>query len=197
MAKVSKVSISRAVRVIGVPTCEWPGNCAAVADAFLRHGLVGGKFQYGHYRGFIHPDSLFGNRSGCGFTHHAWILDGGTVIDPTRWVFEAVEPYVFYGKLCGDYDFGGNALRKELMGPAPVNDPVERQFVLDGLPESCLRVVGLLPNVGSSVSISQLFWVANLPLDMLGAGAKPVYLWLKRIGLGGLIPMDNKKHVLG
>lgn len=95
-----RIDIHEAAKKIGLPVEQWPGKCFQVATAFVNHGIVQGHAVYGHWRGKIDPHApVFGERAGHRFVHHGWILqDDGTVVDPTRWVFENVEPYIFVGQ---------------------------------------------------------------------------------------------------
>jgi hypothetical protein len=85
---------------IDFPVKEWPGKCYQVASALVEAGVVDGEAVYGHWTGPINPTSpVFGDRADLGFTHHGWIvMEDGTVVDPTRWVFENAKPYIFIGK---------------------------------------------------------------------------------------------------
>lgn len=48
---------------------------------------------------------MFYTRSKAGFCRHGWVeLEDGCVLDPTRWVFEHVEPYIYVGDP-SDFEF--------------------------------------------------------------------------------------------
>jgi len=190
------ISVAQAVKKIGIPTKNWPGNCYGVAQAFLKHKLVEGTLQYGHYFGPISPKSKpFGGRR---FTHHAWILNDEEIIDPTRWVFEAVKPYIYVGPISDDYDFGGNRLHKDHEKPPPPFNPEERVFNLRTMPLVCKTMVKvLLKSPSDKVSFGQTMWLGNLALDTLGEETRTLYKWLVENKLGAVIPIDNRRHVLG
>jgi hypothetical protein len=199
----------------GIPISNWPGSCYAVAEAIVRRELVPGELCYGIWLGFIHSDSLFAGRP---FSHHAWIEDGDTVIDPTRWVFECKEPYLFTGAVeRHEYDRGGNVLREAFRTPCPPNDPDDTQYDLisfvsegdkPGLSDAPAIVVSTLVYPETVIdgdldgcalkplSKWQVFWVANTPLDLLGAYAAEIYQWICDIGLKAAIPLDNRLQVL-
>ena len=185
-------------RAIGVPVERWPGNCHGIALAMLKAKVVTGKDRYGHYHGFIHPDSeRFGGRQ---FTHHGWIERRTTIVDPTRWVFECVEPYIYVGpKDDEDYDFGGNRVKEMYMRPAPPFDPTSGNGSTWELPDDIEQFAKfILGHDDKIVSAGQVMWLANLPLNMLGEFAQPVYEFIvDDVGLPGMIPMDNRREILG
>lgn len=179
---------------IGIPTHEWIGNCHTITTAMIHHKLVRGEICYGHYFGAIHPDSVFGNRQ---FTHHSWIERKSTIVDPTRWVFECVSPYIYVGpKDDKNYDFGGNNLRKMMMKPPPAFDINKKSWKIR---KGLRNFINAILECGNSrITIEQLLWVANCPLDILGIAAKPVYEWIRDdIKMPGFIPLDNRMRILG
>ena len=78
----------------------YAGRCDAAVEDLLDNGVEGQR-----------RDGVWtGPRAGWGFKHTRWRTDahgfpvhvwieraGGTVIDPTRWVFEGVWPYLYEG----------------------------------------------------------------------------------------------------
>ena len=104
--KLTPAVIAKAIKL---PVLQWPGRCFEVACAVVGAGLVPeGRAVYGHWTGAVSPDApVFGKRSTQAFQRHGWVVTpDGTVIDPTRWVFEAALPYIFEGKKeveCHDY----------------------------------------------------------------------------------------------
>jgi hypothetical protein len=191
-----KFTAKQVADLIQIPLNKWPGNCYGIAQAVLEAGFIkDGKLRYGHWHGFIHPDSPgFGGRQ---FTHHAWIQSGDRIVDPTRWVFENVEPYIYSGPAKDDdYDFGGNHLRKQMMKPIPDFDESQKCY---GLTDSVKPFVQMMTgNQRDEVSIQQVMWLANLPLDMLQDKAEDVFKWITYdVGLPGFIPLDNRMEILG
>jgi hypothetical protein len=84
---------------IGRDVQDWQGRCHTVAGEFLLHGVVEGDLEYGCYLGPVHPVGLFGllrlDQVQPLFEWHGWIrTKDDLIVDPTRWVFENVEPYV-------------------------------------------------------------------------------------------------------
>lgn len=182
---------------IDFPLAEWPGNCYGVACAVLNAGLVEGRPVYGHYLGRIAAGSIF---EGKPLVHHGWIeTTDGKVIDPTRWVFECAEPYLFQveAKHASDYDEGGNQYRLKACKPAPEHNPQEQLFTLD---EGVVTMIsGMLgrPAPQPQICLSELFWLANLSLLSLKDWAEPLYHEINRLGMLSLVPVDNKWKILG
>jgi len=192
---MKKLTAQQVAKAIKIPVKKWPGRCHEIACAMLKAGLVEGKDRYGHYFGPIADDcEKFGGRA---FTHHGWIESGDKIIDPTRWVFENVDPYIYIGpKDDPDYDFGGNRLRKMMMKPCPPFDKAHKVYKLpDHLKAYCQLMIG---TDRDEVSGAQAMWLANLPLDILDDRAEPLFRWIAEgVGLPGLIPMDNRMEILG
>lgn len=178
------------------PLEKWPGNCFGIATQMVKAGIVDGKAVYGHYHGFISDDcEMFAHRQ---FTHHGWIINGDTLIDPTRWVFENVEPYIYEGPVDDeDYDFGGNRVRAMFLRPPPEFDTEHKTYPL---PPGEIRAFAQLM-LGTEKEIAtgpQVMWLANLPLDMLEDMAESVFKWIADdVGIPGFIPYDNRMFILG
>lgn len=76
---------------IDFPLEKWHSYCLIVVQRMLRHGLVNGV-EAGGPSPF--PDATF----------HSWIrTPGGGVVDPTRWCYEGVEPYIHVGPATAEY----------------------------------------------------------------------------------------------
>jgi hypothetical protein len=187
------------------PADGWAGCCFGIATGAVEKKLVpkGSVAVYGHWKGDVHPESMFFAASGWGFVQHGWVQKpDGTVCDPTRWVFEHVKPYIYDGP-ADHYDVGGNALRMRMLGSAPEYDPNDPQFHLNrailpgpawtfverllGLHEACLDDG---PEPGT-VSYRQLAWLANHDPAVLGQHAPALYAALDTLRLRGLVPIDN------
>jgi len=90
-------------KAIGEPATAWVSRCYEIARKIVDTGLVSrergldGVAVYGHWVGPISPRSHFADRAKLGFVQHGWIYveAHGMVIDPTRWVFEAKQPYLY------------------------------------------------------------------------------------------------------
>ena len=193
-------TIQEIEEAISIPTERWVGNCYGVATALVESGLVEGTPRYGLYWGEIADSArVFGGRS---ITHHGWIEhDDGTITDPTRWVFEDVEPYLWHGEATEEYDMGGNKLRMATIGDTPLFDP---EAQAKDIPDDSMITLGLEHIMGEAldpdmkkITIEQLHWLAHLSPEALGPPAKPIYTWLNEIKLKGLIPIDNWIYVMG
>lgn len=184
-------SAQEVAELIGWPTEKWPGNCYAVAHAMLNAGFVRGKLAYGHYHGFISDSSIFAGRR---FTRHGWIIRRTTIVDPSRWAFEAKDPYVHVGPRDDpDYDVGGNRLRQMMLSEPP-------RFDADNCwtaPEELLPLLGAF-GFGEVISAPQVAWLASLPLELLGDDAKLVFEWVAYdLKTPAFIPIDNRRLILG
>jgi len=183
-------------KAIGIPTDEWPSNCYAISKAILEAGLVKGKLRYGMYYGPIAEGTIFHGRP---FARHGWIeRPKGGIIDPTRWVFEGVDPYIFK---CGrkddrvdDYDVGASYMRAVNRTEPPENsgeDYVGERIVFseDAQP----MVEGIFGTL--DLCRQQLFWLANTPPRELEPVAAPVYQAFIDAGHDAWIPFDFRKLV--
>lgn len=187
-------TINEMAKAIDFPVDKWPGNCYSVACDIVKAKLVRGNPRYGIYHGHINEDSVFAGRQ---ITRHGWIERRTTLVDPTRWVFESVDPYIYIGpKDDPDYDFGGNQLMKSLLQPPPIFDSKSNHWKV---PNHLLTFVqSVLVSNGKVVCSLQLIWLASLPLDMLRDHAEPLFLWIRDdVGMPGFIPVDNRDFVLG
>lgn len=189
--------LDRAIQELGDPE-TWKGRCHEMAHLMLVKGLVQGRLQYGNWIGPIAKGNRF---SGRAFTHHGWIVqDDGTIVDPTRWVFETAAPYIYIGPN-DHYDFGGNDLRWQMMDKVPPAFDADREQYEISLPLDFLNIEPFTEQMNEDgwvvVSIDQLFWLANLPLSMLRQDAAGLYRELDRLELGMLVPIDNYREVMG
>ncbi|MCP4427241.1 MAG: hypothetical protein GY803_22360 [Chloroflexi bacterium] len=110
----SSLDVGVVSAVIGLAPSKWAGQSYATAVALVRHGLIKGTVRYGYWLGPVAPESPFFGRP---IISHGWVdLGDDHVCDPTRWVFEAVDPYIYEGPN-DHYDFGGNYLRALIGNP--------------------------------------------------------------------------------
>lgn len=180
---------------IGWPLREWPGNCYAVSCRMLKKGVLRGRPVYGNYLGPVEASSMF---HGKPVVRHGWIeRDDGMVVDPTRWVFEGVEPYIHVGMPTMEYDEGANVLRAMHARPAPEFDPGKRMVAVPGANAQAVFAALLGMNeVRAEVNAEQAFWLGNLALQRLGADAEVIYQALTDMGLSAFVPTDNYKKVM-
>lgn len=182
---------------IGIPLGEWPGNCYAIACALVRCGAVEGRAVYGHYLGPVAPGTMF---DGKPIIQHGWVETAdGRIVDPTRWVFEDVAPYLFEADACAatDYDEGGNVFRGACLGQPPAHDPGGRVVPIED-PEAKVLVSGLLGREGiqEALCTAELHWLGNQLPHALGNRASALYAFLARVGERGWIPIDNWRKVM-
>lgn len=184
--------IEEAVMAIGIPTDEWVGNCAGISHAIVESGMIDGKVERGHWKGDVAKGSIF---YGKPLIPHSWIrMANGKIADPTRWCFECVEPYISVGdEQC--YDAGGNELRKAMMKPCPAFDATKTKVEIK-FPASCNNFVMDLLQNPPYITINQLFWLGNLPLDLLKTHAKEIFTAFDKYKHGGIVPIDNYNIIM-
>jgi hypothetical protein len=92
-------TLAECEKAIGEPASAWVARCYEIAYRIVEALHIDGQAVYGHWLGPMHPKSTFANKSGLPFVQHGWIrLSDDRVLDPTRWVFEHVEPYLYVGE---------------------------------------------------------------------------------------------------
>ena len=179
---------------INVPVEKWPGNCYSIAVAIVKANVVKGRAVYGMYHGPVSADSIFNHEHL--FQRHGWIEDEDTIIDPTRWVFEASTPYIFTtAKANKDYDMGGNRVREMIMREPPEFNEKDKKFKAPAHIVSIAQIY--LNSEKVEFTFPQLLWLCSIPLHLLGKDAKPIYEWAVSIGQEAAIPIDNRLAVLG
>ena len=177
---------------------NWVARCFEISSAIVKADLVEGKAVFGKYYGKIHKDSFFNNSS---FPNHGWILTKHNyIIDPTRWVFEATEPYIYIGEVDNyEYDRGSNVL-KSLLSPlnnVPTFDNSGRIIEIEDQEiENLFSQLLLDKKEPNKISINQALVVASSSLSELDTSAKPIFQWLSDNGLQAFIPIDNYDTVM-
>jgi hypothetical protein len=183
---------------------HWPGACASISKALAE--LLGTPWidVYGFYTGYVKPGTMFYNRPG--FCRHSWCVNRktGAICDPTRWVFEGVEPYLFlieeaspyYADLINEYDEGMLRFKTAMLKPAPKSKGKKLDVVWHGSAGQVVKSL-LKTRQPTHLAMNQLFWLANLPPIMFDTEARNVYITLIELKLQSLIPIDNRKMVLG
>lgn len=118
-----KLTIKEAEKIVGAHASQWHGNCFGIASKLAP--VLGGTAVYGHWLGQISPKATFWkNKMNLGFAQHGWIVlpnasgkyipEQEQIVDPTRWSFEAKQPYLWTGDNDGTYDEGGNGFRSAM-----------------------------------------------------------------------------------
>jgi hypothetical protein len=217
-----QLTIEEVEKAIDWPIEKWEGNCYGVACQIVEKGLVEGEAVYGHFLGGASEDGYWAARSEHPFIRHGWILlPDGRIMDPTRWSFEAKEPYIWIGENSGEYDRGGNKLLGMIAQRNPwpdFDEDAEKTYEFEWMEE----VVMDLEDVGAhlrdpldpdimerdpldfepyhlTLTAEQVFWIANLPLDVYKTkqSAYDVFIQIKEQQLDGFIPIDNRNEILG
>lgn len=182
---------------IGIPLNEWEGNCYGIACQMLVHDVLEGRPCYGHYHGEIAPNTLFSDRP---IVQHGWIeTKDGYIVDPTRWVFENVSPYIFTKKksLAKEYDEGGQRLLKLTMLPIPDHDSSKTVCSIDD-EKMAFLISSMLKrkNIQNNLTMMECHWLGKQPLDILGDNAKNLYQFMINKNQSAWIPLDNKLKIM-
>lgn len=104
---IFELTAEEAAKRIQWPLSKWPGNCYTIASMLVDHKVIKGTAVYGHWLGSVARGSMF---FGKPIIQHGWILqEDGTVVDPTRFVFENAKPYIWTGRedeqeVCDDFE---------------------------------------------------------------------------------------------
>lgn len=202
--KLDLPTVDEAAAAIGVPAEKWPSNCYGISTLILDSGILDdfqdkhGKLflTFGKYTGPVASNSIF---AGKPIIQHGWLESpNGFVVDPTRWVFEPEFTDIWAGVI-SDYDMGAARLNLRMRPHVPDADEKMIRILVNDT--DILRIIDQLlegkaeaQNTGQ-VSMTQLHWLANLPLEKLGDQAERVYSALKTSDAAGLIPQDNRKWI--
>lgn len=196
--------LAKGVCLIG-PAEEWKGACFAIATQFVEQKIVQGIAIYGHWTGPIAKGTMF-DRGWSGFCRHGWVLlPDGRIVDPTRWVFEGCEPYVYVGP-ADHYDEGGNQLRSAIRCAPPPYDASDGRFVhfassdMPAITWNFISNFFILPLKNpdykpGTLAIRQVLWLANLSPEELGGHAKIIYQALRKHKLIAFVPKDNRLRI--
>lgn len=172
------------VEEMGVHVVDWIGNCEGAVRLFMRHFPIKGSISA---RGaWTQGTEAFGD---ClrPFTQHSWIqLEDERVLDPTRWVFEGVAPYIYVGE-SDYYDYGTNALNAIIhdIPDTPYNKPGTKE--LDPTDADLLRTYGVRC-FGDKVHHDDLWWLSRMPPT---GQHKALYEFFEDQGMQAMIPIDN------
>lgn len=189
-------SLQDVLEAIGLPLETWAGNCHGIAIAVLESGILKERWPHarvmrGHFLGDVDATSFFGQR-GRSVQQHSWIrLDEHIALDPTRFAFDAREPYIFVGS-DENYDVAGQHLRQlcRPARPCPAADADEPRTHLRLGNEATAHVVGLTCLDELALTKNQLFWLANLPLAALEPHAREIHDALVTAKAKPFIPVD-------
>jgi hypothetical protein len=182
----TRLALPDAEAIVGEPADAWAMRCFEIASKLA--DAVGGVAVYGAWTGPIADSSPFSRRPGA--PNHGWVLlDDDTVFDPTRWVFEGLEPYLYEG-LADFYDEGRDAQRAANLPPYPAPHGERIAIVADE------AVIDLLERRTGSRAVertaAEWLWVANLPYSQLDGCASALYAALDAVDCAAFIPIDNQ-----
>lgn len=198
-------TIAEIVAAIDIPVEDWPGNCYAIVMAIKQAGLIPGvKSRYGHWAGRVAPGTMF---FGKAHPRHGWLIcPNGTILDPTRWVFEGRAPYVAVvlpgSPHAKHYDVGGNALVREIYGtqPAPAATvpfgPAAKPVVCP-LHISHAGAISFIWNIfqcePTLLTEAQVYWLAHLAPADFGEPdeGKAIFQAIDKAKKKAWIPIDN------
>ena len=189
-------NISQVENIIGVKSEKWVANCYYISTLLVKHGVVEGKAVFGKYLGKVDKKSPF---YGNTFINHGWIeTPNGEIIDPTRWVFESTEPYIYESNIKNiDYDRGSNVIKKLLKTDAPSFNKNSKVVDIENLQiEAIFKTLLKEKKEDKKISIEQLIWVGSLSLGDLNYFAKPLFAWYKDNALSVFIPVDNFETIM-
>ena len=185
--KPEDLTIEDLEMALSSPADQWHGKCTAVSYAAQK--LIGGHNIYGDYLGYVDANGYWGHRRQYP-NHHGWVLlDDGRVIDPTRWSFENVEPYIYIGHNETDYDEGSNKMREQLRGECPGPNGKKANLKFDTGADALFEHLTETP--ADEITVSQAMWVANESYDQLGFAVYGIYKTLIDSDMGAFIPIDN------
>jgi hypothetical protein len=172
-------SVQEIVTAIGIPQSHWSGNCHTVALKIMaRFPVKGMRYARGHWRGVTG-----GPFKGRPFTGHTWLqLSDGRIVDPTRFVFENVAPYIYIGPKDSSYDEGGIRTKARTLPAISEGD-----LAITESESSSLRAQGLLTS-NNTLSLQGAQWLGHTPLNAPEALAN--FTLLQRLNLKVLVPLD-------
>jgi len=180
------------------PTERWHGQCFGVASQIVEQGLVEGAAVYGHYLGPIDKHGYWKSYYGSSFVRHGWILlPDGRVLDPTRFSFENVEPYLYLEHNEKDYDEGGDRFRSRMYVHMPLPEAGGDRLLDWNMSEEQKQTVEIL--MGDNLegfNLHRAAWMANLPYASIGEHAGVLYDLLRENNATGWVPIDNWRRAI-
>jgi len=188
---MSSLSIEDLIAEAG-PTSEWEGQCYAIAC--IAAPLVGGEAVYGHWLGNVSSNGYWAAYKDLAVIRHGWVvLPNGNLLDPTRWSFEAVAPYIWEGHSGFPYDPGGQRLRREVRSAPPTPWGNVIHLNLSRKVQSHLGRILEIEWTKGDLTALELGWLACAPLDDLEPYAPEFFQALIEANLGAFIPIDHRQ----
>jgi hypothetical protein len=181
---------------INTPFERWKGNCYHISCQIVKSGIIKGKAVFGKYYGQVDDQSMF---AGGIFINHGWIeTPEGKIIDPTRWVFENKEPYIFEtDKNNKDYDRGSNFMKSIFNNAIPAFDESTKIITIEDESIDLLFSAILGEHKQhKKITVDQAVFIGSQSLDFYGENAKTIFTWFKENNLAFFIPIDNYDMIM-
>lgn len=178
---------------------QMTGNCSGASQALKSLLVEDGKIIktvrdiYGIFNGFnIQTGSV-------GYFRHAWLLINETyIVDPTRWVFDGRQPKVFICSRDTNHIMYDEAMIK-------FRSLIKREYPIEGTGKITicnwsddvkilLKTLSLSNQDFNKMSSNQIFWLANLPVNVLGELKFEIYDKLISESFKMFIPIDFLKQ---
>jgi serine/threonine protein phosphatase 1 len=172
-------------KAIQVELSCWAGNCHAIALKLMAaYPVRGMRYARGHWRGVT-----AGQFEGRALTGHTWLqLADGRIVDPTRYVFEGVAPYIYIGPKDDNYDEAGLKTRHRAIPQPSLGD-----ISITNQEAEHLQSQGIL-GINNTLSIPAAQWLSTTPLH--DTSAKANFKLLNQAGLKALIPLDSWRAIM-
>ena len=120
-------------------------------------------------------------------------------MDPTRFAFEMVAPYIYTGEN-DHYDRGGNVLRASMIGEPP-DDPDDGSPPLPlAVPEETAALIFAMTGWHdlSGLASIQVWWLAHVSPEVYGEEhAAAIFSAIAAAGAKAHVPIDNWIWVMG
>jgi len=166
----------------------WPDNCYAVATALVELLPKNARTAYGFWYG---TDKRNPERP---LSRHGWAKFNGKILDPTRWVFEKKEPYLFVCKedKCKEYDEGMTEFKEAFERPAPERDKTQRIMSFKWTTNEAAFLTNLFGERRDwgKMSMGEYFWLANKQPKRILPIISSFYKQLKKQNSIGIVPID-------
>jgi hypothetical protein len=166
---------------------EW--NCFAVSTVLadlLKDKGINARAVYGMWRGYCVEKSMSSD-----FRHGWVIIDNKIIIDPTRWVFDGVDPKLFRTTTKNiQYDEGMVRFKNQFRTPFPAKEKNERIIDFNWSSNVLNFFRDITGKDCSSLSVRQALWCCNIPYTSHGSLLNEVYLEFQNKGCLSFIPID-------
>lgn len=195
--KTPPLTLAEAELIVGSPATSWIGRCSEISDKLA--DAYRGEAVYGHWLGPVDETSPFAYARSTGFAQHGWIeIPDGSVVDPTRFGFEMVTPYIYVGP-SDHYDRGGNAMLARLNGLPPEDPDDGKPPVSLPLPSAAAHVVFAMTGWKDPADLAwiQVHWLAHVSPEVYGEHAEDIFRAIRDAGEVAMIPIDNWRWVMG